>query len=549
MHSFTRILPVQSVRLAVIMAVAALAGFFLISLIPTTVSAVAPFSYSIKITSVTNIGNTLTISGPVDVVNSVGNADHQFVKFDWGDGTVEVFQANDLTVFPAYVLNGDDFTIHNYTRAHPYSSSGDHTATVKVYHGQASGNEGSASELATASTENTLARCTDGQDNDNDGLIDAQDPDCAIFQNHAPVLDSIGNKSVNEETALTFTVSATDADANTLSYSLVGAPAGTSIDASTGVFNWTPTEAQGPGSYTFDVRVSDGSLTDSETITVTVAEVNLAPTLTAIGAQSVNEASPLSFTTTASDPDLPPNVLAYSASGLPTGATFNVGTRIFAWTPTYNDAGTYTVHFEVTDGALTDSEDVSITVNNVNRTPVLDPIGNQTATEGSPLQFTISGNDPDGGALTFSALNLTTGALFDALTRMFSWTPSLSQAGNYSVTFKVSDGSLEDSEIVPIDVGNVNQTPNLGQIGDKTAPEMVALSFTAAATDADGDPVTYSLLGEPSSATIDSSTGVFSWTPTETQGPGTYTFDVKASDGSATDSETITVIVTEVIRR
>ena len=74
---------------------------------------------------------------------------------------------------------------------------------------------------------------------------------------------------------LTFTATATDPDlpANTLTFSLERrcrpAPR---IDASTGVFTWTPTEAQGPGSYTFDVVVSDGALTDSETITITVSE-------------------------------------------------------------------------------------------------------------------------------------------------------------------------------------------------------------------------------------------------------------------------------------
>ena len=45
-----------------------------------------------------------------------------------------------------------------------------------------------------------------------------------------------------------------------------------------GAFSWTPTETQGPGIYTFDVIVSDGSLTDSQTIRITVNEVNAAPT-------------------------------------------------------------------------------------------------------------------------------------------------------------------------------------------------------------------------------------------------------------------------------
>ncbi len=63
-----------------------------------------------------------------------------------------------------------------------------------------------------------------------------------------------------EETALTFTASASDPDlpANALTFSLdAGAPAGASIHAMTGVFSWTPTEAQGPGSYDVTIRVTD----------------------------------------------------------------------------------------------------------------------------------------------------------------------------------------------------------------------------------------------------------------------------------------------------
>ena len=92
--------------------------------------------------------------------------------------------------------------------------------------------------------------------------------------NVAPVLDPIGNKTVDEETLLSFTATATDTDP--LTFSLVGAPAGASINSSTGVFTWTPTEAQGPGSYTFQVWVTDDgtpALSDYEEITVTVNEV------------------------------------------------------------------------------------------------------------------------------------------------------------------------------------------------------------------------------------------------------------------------------------
>ncbi len=81
-----------------------------------------------------------------------------------------------------------------------------------------------------------------------------------------------------------FTATATDVDlpADPLSYNLadgsVGSvPAGAVINSTSGDFNWTPTEAQGPGSYTFDVCVSDGSSSDCETISVEVREVVTAP--------------------------------------------------------------------------------------------------------------------------------------------------------------------------------------------------------------------------------------------------------------------------------
>src|SRR6185503_241352 len=88
--------------------------------------------------------------------------------------------------------------------------------------------------------------------------------------NTAPILAAIGNKTVNELALLSFTATATDAEAppQTLTFSLgAGAPAGAAITAA-GAFTWTPTEAQGPGSYPITVVVSDGSLTDSEAITV-----------------------------------------------------------------------------------------------------------------------------------------------------------------------------------------------------------------------------------------------------------------------------------------
>src|SRR5205807_717740 len=95
--------------------------------------------------------------------------------------------------------------------------------------------------------------------------------------NIAPVLDAIGDKTIDEQTALTFTAHATDVDlpANTLTFSLVGAPQGATISADTGAFSWTPTEPQGPAVYSVDFRVTDDgspALSDDEAVSITVNE-------------------------------------------------------------------------------------------------------------------------------------------------------------------------------------------------------------------------------------------------------------------------------------
>ena len=146
----------------------------------------------------------------------------------------------------------------------------------------------------------------------------------------AAVLALIGPKSVAEQTPLQLSVTARDPDLppNTLTLT-AREPAGRG-DASTrprGTFTWTPGEAQGPGSYPVTFTVSDGSLANAQTITITVAEVNVPPTLTPIGPKSVNELASLTFTVSATAPDLPANTLAYSATGLPPGASFNTTTR------------------------------------------------------------------------------------------------------------------------------------------------------------------------------------------------------------------------------
>jgi len=183
----------------------------------------------------------------------------------------------------------------------------------------------------------------------------------------------------------------------------------------------------------------------------TTAPYNNPPILSPIGNKTVNEGNLLEFTVSASDPD--GDNLTYAVSNLPEGASFV--NQTFRWTPSYDQAGTYEVTFSVEDGrGGKDTETIFIIVKDVNRAPILAPIGNKTVDEGSLLEFTISASDPDGDALTYSATNLPRGASF--VGRTFRWTPDYDQAGTYEVTFIVEDGKGgKDSETIYITVNDV----------------------------------------------------------------------------------------------
>ncbi|MBT8216579.1 MAG: tandem-95 repeat protein [Acidimicrobiia bacterium] len=394
-----------------------------------------------------------------------------------------------------------------------------------------------------------------------DGSNNTSEFGANLAVNTAPVLDPIGNQSVDELTALGFTATASDADSgDTLTFSLSGAPVGASITAG-GVFSWTPTEAQGPGSYVFDVIVTDDATpagSDSETITVTVNEVNVAPVLDPVWDQSVDEQTALGFTATASDADVPANTLTFSLVGAPAGASITPG-GVFSWTPSEAQGpGSYTFDVVVTDDgtpALADSETITVTVNEVNVAPVVVDPGNQTNAESDAVSLFVGASDADvpANGLTWNAVGLPTGLWMNPATGEISGTiDALAGSGSpYSVTVTVTDDgapNLNDSVAFSWVVTDVNRSPVLDAVGNQSIDELMNLSFTATASDPDLDSLTFSLVGAPVGASMTAG-GAFSWTPTETQGPGSYTFDVVVTDDGTpalNDTETITVTVNEV---
>jgi len=145
-------------------------------------------------------------------------------------------------------------------------------------------------------------------------------------QNQLPILTVPTAHIINELQTLTFTVSASDADApaQTLTYSLSNAPAGMTINPTTGVVTWKPAEVQGPATFTFTVRVTDSlGGQDSESVTVSVAEVNQAPTLGELGLIDAFPGSTINVQIPGADADVPVQNLLYQLDTAPAGYTIS----------------------------------------------------------------------------------------------------------------------------------------------------------------------------------------------------------------------------------
>lgn len=139
---------------------------------------------------------------------------------------------------------------------------------------------------------------------------------------------------------------------------------------------------------------------------------------------------------------------------------------------------------------------------------------NSTVSESSILSFNATATDPDGDNLTYSATNLPFGATYDTITGLFEWSPDYDDAGSYEVTFTATDDGepqLSASTTITITVLDSNRAPVLSPIGNQTINEGQLLTFNVAASDADGDNLTYSAANLPPGATFNGQT--FSWTP------------------------------------
>jgi hypothetical protein len=149
----------------------------------------------------------------------------------------------------------------------------------------------------------------------------------------------------------------------------------------------------------------------------------------------------------------------------------------FSWTPGFADSGVYQVIFTASN--LAEGRDTTvITVNPVDRAPVVETPGTVQGTEGALLTFTIHAADPDGSPITSLTANLDSipaGATFtpDAgdTTGTFSWTPGAGQSGLYFVVFTAANAlsGLDTVFVSVVAPGSENLASVPGEAGREGA--------------------------------------------------------------------------------
>ena len=361
--------------------------------------------------------------------------------------------------------------------------------------------------------------------------------------NDAPVAVS-ATFTLDEDTRLDALVSASDVDGDALTFRLVDRPkhGAATLDAATGALVYLPVR-DFAGDDSCSVDVSDGRLKATAVVSLHVNPVNDAPTIVPL-ALTTREDTPVKGTIVAHDVDSTPTFKVSAPPGHGEAQVDSAsGAVTYRPSPDFNGADAFTV--EVSDGALTASALVSVTVAKVNDAPVLAPAA-FSLDEDTRLDGVLSARDVDGDALTFRLAGKPAhgAATIEPATGTIGYLPAKDFFGEDSVPVEVSDGQLKATGAVTITVRPVNDAPVALPLALSTI-EDTPVRGTIVATDVDS-PLSYRLVARPQhgDAWVEPS-GVVTYKPAPNLN-GADAFTVEVTDGELSTKAEVTVTVAPV---
>ncbi|MEO1034861.1 MAG: Ig-like domain-containing protein [Pseudomonadota bacterium] len=209
-------------------------------------------------------------------------------------------------------------------------------------------------------------------------------------------------------------------------------------------------------------------------------------------------------------------------------------TGTVAWTPTQAAVGPHT--FTVNATSLQNRTAQDFFTLTVQPRPNVDPqITSSPPTlnvnVGDTFTYNVVATDADGDVLTYALSAQPLGMTIDSVSGVITWLPTSADAGDNAVEITVTDGfdgsATQPFVLAVTDV--VNTTPDITSAPAFSAKTSFQYTYQVVATDAENDPLTYSLTTAPPGMSVDSS-GLITWTPTSV---GDVTVRVRVSDGLA----------------
>ncbi len=360
--------------------------------------------------------------------------------------------------------------------------------------------------------------------------------------NHSPTANS-ASVSTNEDTAKSITLSGSDVDGDSLSFSILSQPSKGSLSGSGANRTYTPS-ANVNGADSFSFRVSDGKGgTGDGTISITINAVNDAPTAQN---QSVTTAQNTAKAITLGGSDIDSSNLTYSILSQPSHGSVSGGSGSGrTYTPANGYSGSDSFTFRVSDGSLNASGTVNITVTAAANNPPTATNGSTSTNEDTPKALTLVGGDPDGDAITYSIISGPShGSLSGGTSAGRTYTPSSNYFGSDSFSFRVTDShNATATATFSITVNPVNDAPTAQNLSISTA-QNTAKALTLLGSDIDSSSLTYSILSQPSHGSVSGGSGAGrTYTPANGYS-GSDSFTFRVSDGSLNASGTVSITVT-----
>ncbi|MDA7697486.1 S8 family serine peptidase, partial [Gammaproteobacteria bacterium] len=355
----------------------------------------------------------------------------------------------------------------------------------------------SASDYETKTSYTATVTASDGASNSS-----TQDITVSInnLNDNSPIFTSGSSFSADENQSSINTVVSSDADGDDVTYSISGSEI--AIDSSSGVITFvsdpdyetktsytaTVTSSDGTNSVTQDITVSINNLNDNSPIFTSDATFSAAENQTAIG--------------TAAGIDADGDSISFSVSGSELAIT-SAGVITFATAPNYETKDSYSATVTANDGVNTTAQSITVNVTDVNDAPVFTSSATLNGDENQTSIGTITGSDEDGNSLSFSVsgseLEITSAGVLT-----YASAPNFETKSSYTATVSMSDSFVTTTQDITVNVNDINDVPVVSAASytmNLLPQDQTSKTLTLAATDEDGDTLTYTIVSNGSHGT------------------------------------------------